>query len=264
MIRQIPLLLLFLLGACAPADRLPSPAKLEKMPEIGGILSESRTISGDYRMSVDLQIPAGISLTLEAGTRIFVVFSDSTKIDPEYLSRETEILVRGQLLIRGTRNQPVWLLPAEEPGNEVRWGGITLVDGADASLEHLRIAQAETALLCLNSSPRVIDLRAERCRYGILLQQQSAAQVSDSRLADGEAGIFCWDQSAPRLSRVVVEGNSEEGVYLAENCKAEWQDLVIRDNDRGLVQPAGRSIASGVALLGNRQDLLSYPVGGQQ
>ncbi len=258
MIRLVAFLLLLLAGGCAaskPAVPVAPPAPLE----IGGVLAEDTILSGDYLLVADLQVPLGVTLTILPGTRIKVVHSDSTKIDPEYLSRETEILVRGRLLVQGTAEQPVTIIP-DSPltTDSVHWAGIALVGDNRSSLEHLRLEQAETGLLCLDSSPQLASVAILRSRYGIILQQQSAPRIDRLLLQDGEGGLFCWDESAPVMNNSRLERHSEEALYLGSGCQLTMTNTRINDNDRGVVLPEGRKLEGTNQIRGNRVDLLAY------
>ncbi len=257
MIRWLTIPLLFFLFGCAvpPAQQPPEVAQRES---IGGVLTVDTVLAGDYLLETDLQVPAGITLTIRPGSSIQVVASDSTKIDPEYLSKETEILIRGRLLARGTAAEPIRFVAAGPEKKQVQWAGLQFVSSRGSQLEHLLIEQAETGILCLDSSPQINSVRILRSRYGILLQQNSHPLISDSYLADGEAGLFCWDQSAPILQRTTISGHQEEGIYLGRDCAAKLRESLIRKNDRGIVLPSGIAIDPSNLIFANRVDTKTY------
>ena len=263
MIRWLTVPLLLLLFSCAP---LPSQQinEVVQRETLGGVLTTDTLLDGDYLLEADLQVPAGITLTISPGSSILVVPSDSTKVDPEYLSKETEVLVRGRLLARGTAAKPILFVTAGKDKNQVQWAGLQFVSSQDSQLEHLLIEQAETGILCLDSSPQIHFVQILRSRYGILLQQNSHPLISNSLLADGEAGLFCWDQSAPVLQRTTISGHQEEGIYLGRDCKAELRENLIKKNDRGIVLPNGVSIDSSNLIFSNRLDFHSYPTEARQ
>ena len=68
----------------------------------GMVLVEDTLWQGEVRMEEDVLVAPGVTLTIAAGTRIVVQPADNTKIDPEYLSHQTELLIRGRLLVNGT------------------------------------------------------------------------------------------------------------------------------------------------------------------
>ena len=257
MIRSLVLALLLLLCSCAQLPPPPSDSAVSRLL-IGGVLTVDTVLDGDYQLETDLQVPAGITLTIQPGSSILIVAADSTKIDPEYLSKEVEILVRGRLLAVGTAAQPIRLLVAGADREQIQWAGLEFVSSRGSQLEYLQIEQAENGILCLDSSPQLRFVQILRSRYAILLQQNSHPLISDSQFTDGEAGLFCWDQSAPILQRNTIAGNQEEGVYLGADCQAELQENLIKQNDRGVVLAEGVSLAPSNLIFDNRQDVRTY------
>ncbi len=264
MTRLLLFALAALLGGCASTPAPPVVVDPAQLPVLGGTLTADTTLAGDYLLASDLQVPEGLTLTISPGSRIYVQPSDSTKIDPEFLSREVELLVRGRLLALGSAEQPIRFIPLAENRDDILWAGIELVASQGSRLQHLSIEQAETGLLCLGSSPQVESLRILRSRYGVILQQNSAPQISDSLLADGEGGLFCWDRSAPLLEKNHFVRLQEEGIYLGPKCQAKLVGNLIQKTDRALVLPAGETIATDNRLVDNRQDFVRYSQDEQQ
>ena len=104
-------------------------------PSTGNILpaqiQENTTLLGNqtYYVSENLQIPAGLTLTLEAGVEILM---------PE----QGHIIVDGHLLINGTNASPVIISPNVETGT-LRWGGISFSNATDTSrINHLSLSGA--------------------------------------------------------------------------------------------------------------------------
>ena len=104
-------------------------------PSTGNILpsqiDENTTLQGNqtYYVSENLQIPLGITLTLEAGVEILM---------PE----QGHIIVDGQLIINGTNTSPVVIASNVSMGPE-RWGGISFSNTTDTSrINHLTLSGA--------------------------------------------------------------------------------------------------------------------------
>ena len=251
-----------LLTGCAASVEGPAAVDPASLPAIGGVLSEDLVLSGDYLLRADLQVPTGITLTIQAGSRIYIQPSDSTKIDPEYLSREIELLVRGRLLALGTAERPIRFVPLVADPAKIAWAGIELVGSRGTQLRHLLISQADVGLLCLGASPLVDGVQILRSRYGIILQQGCAPQITDSLLADGEGGLFCWDESAPQVQGSQILRQEEEGIYLSRQCRGRFIGNRIAHTDRAWVLPAGAVPPEGNQLLGNRLEAVHYPSGG--
>lgn len=224
------LLLAVLLLALPVTSALAAPP----LQEVIGVSPGVRTWSGVVVMTGDVLVPAGARLVIEAGTEVRVVPAEATKIDPEYLSSQTELLIRGELEVRGTAEAPVRFVIAEPYNEEIAWSGITL-DGAEPSLlRHVMIERADIGIRCVRSAPLIEQCTLQRCRYGIVAQQQSHPKILDNRIADGEGGIFCWRGSNPYLKGNVITGNDEEGVFVDADSRPWLDRNVITANAIGL------------------------------
>ena len=126
---------------------------------------------GEVNMTGDVLVLQGGSLTIRAGTIINVFPAEGTKIDPEYLSSQTELLVRGRLDVQGTEAEPVrFSIVDKGESEEIAWAGITF-DAADTSRIHYAILErADIGIRSVASSPEIVGNRINGCRYGIVLQ----------------------------------------------------------------------------------------------
>jgi hypothetical protein len=252
-------MVLWLLVACATA---PTSAP-DLPPQLSGVLPQNRTIAGEVVLAADLLIPAGRSLTILPGTTVYVKPTPSTKIDPEWLSAETEILVRGTLRIEGTSAEPVSFVPLEKGADQgVVWAGILFDRSADSVVRHARIFQAETGILCIDSSPLIQESVIAESRYGLVIQNGSSPKVSGNLIRDGEAGVFCWTNSSPELRRNQIAGNEEEGLFIDRSCNPLLDDNRILKNDIGLAayDPELRPLVG--SLADNREDFRQLREGG--
>ncbi|PLX93978.1 MAG: hypothetical protein C0621_06315 [Desulfuromonas sp.] len=231
----------------------PSPQLLPSGSEVVGVLRGDHRWQGEVTLAGDLLIPAGSSLEIAAGTTVFIRPSNSTRIDPEYLSPATEFLVRGRLRVMGEKGEMVRFLPESEIEGEAAWGGI-LIDGGEATLQHAEIVAAETGLLALESAPQLEAVLIRNHRYGVVSQGGGVPKLNACRIEAGEAGLFCWGGGV-NLVDSVVRGNEEEGVTLAADCRAELTGNRIEKNGIGLVTSGGVPQAWQAQLRENGEDL---------
>lgn len=254
-----PILLaaLGLLVSCTPVSRTALPQMHQNpdaLPQIHGVLLEDRVIDGEVVLAADLLVPAGRTLTLRPGTTVFVRPDPSTKIDPEWLSPET-LLVRGTLRIEGTVERPVTFLPLALPeGQSVAWAGILFDRAAASTVRNARIFQAETGILMIGSSPLIRDSLIEGCRYGLVIQDGSAGQVTGNLIRNGEAGVFCWRGSRPELRGNRISGHEEEGLFVDRSSLPRLADNLVTGKDLGLVAYDPQLAAQVGRLTGNRED----------
>jgi parallel beta-helix repeat protein len=244
---------LLLLTSCL-AGKVPPMAE---PPRFAGVLSGETVWSGTIFLDGDLLVPPGSTLRIQAGTTVLVYQAEGTKIDPEYLSVATELLVRGTLLVEGTAERPVRFLPAKAVAEgELLWAGIILDGASDSAVRGAEIESAETGLLCIGSSPTVEGNLFSRCRYGIIAQHGSAPQLLHNRIEQGEAGIFCWWQSDPYLHGNRIADNAEEGIFVDAGSRPRFGGNDITGNDIGLALYARDLDLTELRFSGNRQDLL--------
>lgn len=255
---------LVLLTGCATTgiDRMPEllMGTAQEPLEISGVLQRNLQLGGVIRLTGDLLIPAGRSLQIAAGSQILVVGTDSTKIDPEFLDKGTEILVRGRLSIVGRQAAPVRLsLDESTPAGE-NWAGIELIGAESVILSHVDILGAEIGILSLNSSPQLEQVNILGSRYGLLLQGGGQLVYRGGRISGGDAGLLCFDRSALELRQIRILDNLEEGLYLARGCSLEQHDLEIARNDLGVVASESYRKDLQPSLRDNRVDFKPLPV----
>lgn len=203
--------------------------------EISGVLQQDQRLDGVIRLTGDLLIPAGRNLSIASGSRILVVGTDSTKVDPEFLDNGTEILVKGSLQIAGTKDAPViFMLDEATPAGE-NWAGIELIMAESANFRHVDIIGAETGILSFDSDLQLEQVNILGSRYGLLLQGGGRLTYSGGRISGGYAGLLCFDQSSLQLTQLRIVDNLEEGLYLAADCSLDQSGLQIERNDLGVV-----------------------------
>lgn len=242
--------LLLSLAACTAVPS--SPVR----QEIAGVINRDLTLAGEVLLTGDLLLLPGCTLTLRPGTTVRIRSAESTKIDPEYLSSATEILIRGRLLAEGTAGAPISFLPesAQKTG-EIAWAGIILDRAAASTLQHTRIEGAEQGLLAIATSPQIHDNAIRGCRYGIVIQGEGNPTLRNNRIEAGEGGIFILAGAAPEVSGNHISRQAEEGLFVDAVSSPHLGRNEIRDNAIGLVlhNPGLPFERSGIN--GNREDL---------
>ncbi len=229
--------------------------------EISGVLSADLRLSGVIRLTGDLLIPAGRSLWIAPGSSVLVVGNDSSKIDPEFLDKGTEILVKGSLIVAGEGSAPVrFALDPATPAGE-NWSGIELIGAQTTQFSHVDIFAAETGILSIDSSPRLEQVNILGARNGLLLQGGGVMDFHGGRISGGDAGLLCFDRASLALNQVQIVDNLEEGMYLAPGCSVKAQDVAVERNDLGLVALASTRAQLTLSLHSNRIDFKPLPVG---
>lgn len=170
------------------------------------VLATDTVWQGDIRIEEDLLIPHGITLTIAAGTHVIITPSESTKIDPEYLSNLTEITVRGHLEVEGEPDRPVtFSLP---PGQEdSQWAGI-FIDSGNAWLRHAQISGAETAVYTLQGWVKLKESTLSNNHYGLIVQgDKSGAKVEHSAITENNYGVLTLDGAQVTIDSANIANN---------------------------------------------------------
>ena len=207
----------------------------EPTGEYSGAYAGDLVWQGTVTMTADVLILEGGTLTVLPGTQVNVVSAEGTKIDPEYLSSQTELLIRGKIDIQGTTEEPVRFVIVEtNTTEEIAWSGITLDRAAESFIRNVELDRAETAIRCVESSPEIEAARIVNCRYGIVAQQQSHPKILGNVIADGEGGVFSLRGSNPYLLHNQITGHDEEAVFV-DTTSRPWLDRnTISGNAIGL------------------------------
>src|SRR3954470_16944881 len=115
-----------------------SAAHADTIETGGNVANETWTPAGSpYIVQGDITVPAGASLTIEAGTVVQFASGDTQASGQD--PTRTELTVRGTLMVNGTAAQPVQFVGAtSSPG---AWYGL-VVDGAGPTLAISNLAMA--------------------------------------------------------------------------------------------------------------------------
>lgn len=207
----------------------------EPVSDYSGAYAGDLIWQGTVTMSGDVLILEGGSLTIRPGTQVNVVPAEGTKIDPEYLSSQTELLVRGKLDILGTAESPVRFVIVERNDlEEIAWAGITLDAAMHGSILHAELERADIAIRCVASSPEIRANQISGCRYGIVAQRKSHPRILDNLLVGGEGGIFCWKGSNPYLRGNTIKDHDEEAIFVDADSRPRLDRNMLSGNAIGL------------------------------
>ena len=233
-----------------------SPSVADSPAGYSGAYAANLVWEGTVTMSSDVLILPGATLIIRAGTRVNIVPAEGTKIDPEYLSSQTELLIRGGLDIQGTKDQPVrFVIMPGIDNEEFAWAGITLDNADESHIAHAEIERADIAIRCVTSSPEILGNRITSCRYGIVAQQQSHPKILNNILSNGEGGIFCWRGSNPYLLGNQIYGHDEEAVFVDADSRPWLDRNTISQNAVGLALYPRDLPYDSTMVTGNQEDV---------
>ncbi len=167
-------------------------------------IQENTTLQGNaiYYVSEHLQIPAGLTLTLEVGVQILM---------PD----QGHIIVDGQLIINGTEATPVTITSNPNTGTE-RWGGISFSNALDTSrINHLNLSGASKgvdpiihrgAISGFNSNLIIDHLDIQDVIFPVYIQGGSVQLLNSSLRCE-----FISDYINVKRAEVLIDGCSFYG-----------------------------------------------------
>ncbi len=191
-------------------------------------LSKNTVWQGEIKISEDILVPKGITLTIRPGTSVKAAVAESTKTDPEYISPLTEITIRGILKVEGTPAAPVNFLGEDnKTGN---WAGI-VIDQGEADMGFFHIRNAETAIHSLDGKLKLNGAVIQDNRYGLVLQGSRSVTVQENSLITGnDYGVMTLQGAQLNTTASKLTGNRKKDSYSAS--KKELPYPASLDNNK--------------------------------
>lgn len=195
-------------GAEAPVS---TPVQVE------GAVTHDTTWKGQVLVAGDVLVPEGVTLTIAAGTKVMFAASESSKIEPIFLSMQTEIMVRGYLAAEGEKGKEITFGPAPEEINGKKpergdWGGV-IFDGPESGKSKVinaSFTKADTALAFYSSSPDIAGCTVTDCRYGIVSMAGSAPKFEASSITGNEFGVVSGAGGSPTFTKCNISNNEHD------------------------------------------------------
>jgi hypothetical protein len=194
-------------------------AEPPKALQVDGVIKTDTVWSGTVHVVGDVLVPEGVTLTISPGTKVMFDSSESSKIEPVFLSMQTEIMVRGRLLVMGEKPRPVLFVSAPEGLNTKKpargdWGGV-MFDGEASGKSKISFASfemADTAVGLFGASPDLSDIKIQGCKYGIVSQGNSAPKAARIFIKDCETGVVSSHGSVVPLGGMTFEKNERDSI----------------------------------------------------
>ncbi|MCL2101155.1 MAG: right-handed parallel beta-helix repeat-containing protein [Fibromonadales bacterium] len=171
-----------------------------------------------YRITGDIQIAPGARLTIEAGVEVFIVPGEECGetrqldwSDSMYIS----IKAYGPLLIRGTADEPVRILPENHVPGKIQWDGIRLPkkERAHVSIEYLHIMGANKAINASFGRFNVGNSLFIGNNTGIWLENEADVAIYNNIFTENlSAGVYI-SNSRPAIAANIFYKNSNFGIW---------------------------------------------------
>jgi len=195
-------------------------AMILAIPAAGEVLTENTSWQGVVDLQEDILVPAGITLTIEPGTIVKVHPSENTRIDPEYMSHQTEILIRGVFNAAGSNGARI-RFSTISGSDQDQWAGI-IIDGGRAEINGTDLSDAEAALTVLNGNAQLKDCLVRKNRYGIVAQgSESTIKIATSTIKENDYGLMKLNGALVEKDKETkVAGNSKNDILSAVSPQA--------------------------------------------
>ncbi len=236
-----------LLGVLLSLTLLPAAVSVTAAQTTSGVLRQDETWSRHVRLTGDVVVPSGITLTIEPGTTVAVTPQQSdhdVSVRRVVRGQERELAHPGliNLIIEGRlRAEGSWwwwrrirLGSASE--EVVGWGGVLFVGNSTTShLRYTTIHHAHTAVRCLDQAAPAISQSVLKVNVnGLDVYQESAPRMVDSSIRANFRGVGIFDRATPQLLGNIVRGNNQ-GLLIAGMAKPTVAHNTLSTNTTGVL-----------------------------
>jgi len=177
------------------------------------VLTSDAVWSGEVGVDQDILIPEGVTLTIQPGTVIRIMHSESTKTEPEFLSPQTEITVRGTLMVDGKEGSQVTFISGGD--KKSAWAGI-IVDGGRVTMNFTVVRDAETGVDLIEGKLSLKETLLTNNRYGLTVQgRDTVALLEGVKVEENDYGVFLLNGATIENRGSLIKGNRKRDSYSA-------------------------------------------------
>ncbi len=209
---------------------------------VGGVI-EADTIwyagAAPYLLTRDVLVKDKALLTIEPGTRI--------------LSRGASLIIEGRLNARGDAENIIEFDAAE---SNVNWPGVRFINVKDRDnhLSFVRIRNAETAVICDSSSPRIENSEFTENKNALRISGAfSKPEITRSIFHKNRAAVLIiTDGAQPLVTENNLRDNLNEALIIQGGTPIIRHNNLIRNGGNGILIQGGNPTITGNNIYGNQ------------
>lgn len=189
---------------------------------------------GEVVLEGDVLILPGVTVVVRPGTVVKIFPSENTKIDPEYLSHQTEILVRGVLDASGSSEKPITFMRGD--AGETEWAGI-IVDGGRVTLRHCIVQGAETGVYVVKGSLDGHNSKLMKNHYAVISQGPDSEVILDETVvAKNDYGVMSFNGGKIKRQGGVYKDNEKSDEFSGRSQYMRVIPRVFEEKEQALTR----------------------------
>lgn len=239
-----------MLAACL-AIGLCGCGKEPQVMELGKqTLAKDTTWQGTVLLTGDIDVPPGVTLTILPGTTVKFKRIDEKSdqnmygVESPYYP-QTEIIVRGRIIARGTKEKIIVFTSAEIDARPADWGSINLLGGEGNVIEYCKILFAYNGVHSHGASAVVNHNEFAKNGVGVSCKKEeespsapwfgkiSDMEITYNRFINNKGGIGFRNSKAV-VSHNLFQDNKFFGIFPKDEVQAEISYNEITANKKGI------------------------------
>ncbi|MFO0724250.1 MAG: PKD domain-containing protein [Myxococcota bacterium] len=211
------------------AALLPSAALAQTDVPPGNLVgSQVWSVAGSpYRLAGDVTVPAGLTLTIQAGVVVELGTGDTLGSGVD--SARTELRVLGTLAVNGAAGTEVIFRSRAAAPATSDWYGVVVLAGGAATVNSTIFRHALAGLRVEATGVTAAAIRSENCQYGVYVNGGGLTLGQSALVNSTNYGIYLAGSGTLTGTDLDISGNASYGVY-ASNSDLNISRSIIRNN----------------------------------